>query len=287
MKKATTVEQIKAIQTEVEKLNGKSSFEAWKDSVDKTSEAFSMLIPQLQYLAELRNLDMMSLEEYNKQIEMLGYGAKKSADDMEKLGDSIAQSIGQNANNAVNNFIDNIGTAKFTFSDFAASVVKDLAKVMMQMLIMQPLIKSMSAYFGGTPVPTTGGKSMDGGSTYSLAPVTSASSRALSGEATASAVGASLASIARANLSNQVKAMGSLASNYQARPRESAEQAPMIVNISNQMSESANVTASESTNIDGVRTLSIMIQKEVKEMFGSGSMDKSMRSAYGLNRAAV
>jgi hypothetical protein len=53
------------------------------------------------------------------------------------------------------------------------------------------------------------------------------------------------------------------------------------------MGSEAKVTASESTNADGVKTLQIMIEKTTKEMFGSGQMDKTMRSAYGLSRAPV
>jgi hypothetical protein len=58
-----------------------------------------------------------------------------------------------------------------------------------------------------------------------------------------------------------------------------------VVNVYNQAG--AEVKTAESTNSDGSKTIDIIIEKKVKEMFGTGAMDKSMRSSYGLTRSAV
>jgi hypothetical protein len=52
---------------------------------------------------------------------------------------------------------------------------------------------------------------------------------------------------------------------------------------------SADVTVktAETTNQDGTKQIDIMIEKKVKELFGTGAMDKSMRASYGLVRAAT
>jgi hypothetical protein len=52
------------------------------------------------------------------------------------------------------------------------------------------------------------------------------------------------------------------------------------------MSGEAVVKAAEVTNNDGSKSIKIMIEREVKELFGTGAMDKSMRSSYGLVRVA-
>jgi lambda family phage tail tape measure protein len=61
--------------------------------------------------------------------------------------------------------------------------------------------------------------------------------------------------------------------------------APTTVNIYN--NAAVEVTATENTNADGMKSVDILIEKKVKDMFGTGQMDKSMKSAYGLNRAAA
>jgi hypothetical protein len=58
-----------------------------------------------------------------------------------------------------------------------------------------------------------------------------------------------------------------------------------IVNVYN--SADATVKTSETTNGDGSKTIDIMIEKKVKELFGTGAMDKSMRASYGLIRSAA
>jgi hypothetical protein len=56
------------------------------------------------------------------------------------------------------------------------------------------------------------------------------------------------------------------------------------VNVYN--SADVTVKTAETTNQDGTKQIDIMIEKKVKELFGTGAMDKSMRSSYGLVRVA-
>jgi hypothetical protein len=282
MKKATTSEQIKVIQTEMEKLNGKNPMAAWADGVFATQEAMDLLIPKLQQLAEYRNLDLISIETYNKEVEKLGYNVKETSDEFTKMGEGIAQAIGQNANNAVNNFIDNIGEAKLSFTDFATSIIKDLAKVMVQMLIMQPLIKSLKSAFA----PATGGGSLffPFSASASSNPNESSNSR-MGGSDSGFNLGASRLQMSIASLNTNMAMMPSVMSN--PRPQGGyIQQAPTQITINNTMSGEAVVKAAEVTNNDGSKSIKIMIEREVKELFGTGAMDKSMRSSYGLVRVA-
>jgi len=58
---------------------------------------------------------------------------------------------------------------------------------------------------------------------------------------------------------------------------------PVTVNINN--NAGVEVSASESSNEDGSKNIDIFIEKKVKEMFGSGAMDKTMKAGYGLSRS--
>jgi phage-related minor tail protein len=61
--------------------------------------------------------------------------------------------------------------------------------------------------------------------------------------------------------------------------------APVSVTVNNY--SDVKVSTAESTGDDGSRQISITIQREVKSMFGDGSMDKVMRGSYGLSRQAA
>jgi hypothetical protein len=274
MEKAVTAQQIKQIQIEIEKLNGKNPFEAWEESVFVAQEQFDQLIPKLQALAEYRNDDLISLEVYNREVEKLGYNVKATSNEFSKMGDDIAQAIGQNANNAVNNFIDSIGTAKFTFTDFATSILKDLIKVMVQLTIMKPLIDGMRGFFGG----------------YSSSPIQLASapidtrsasldSRGMATETSSSSFGITPFQMRMADMSVPSLSMPSSRGVTIIQPASD-------ITINNMMSGEAKVTAAETTNRDGSKSIKIMVEREVKELFGSGAMDKSMRASYGLMRVA-
>jgi hypothetical protein len=275
MEKAVTAQQIKQIQIEIEKLNGKNPFEAWEESVFVAQEQFDQLIPKLQALAEYRNDDLISLEVYNREVEKLGYNVKATSNEFSKMGDDIAQAIGQNANNAVNNFIDSIGTAKFTFTDFATSILKDLIKVMVQLTIMKPLIDGMRGFFGG----------------YSSSPIQLASapidtrsasldSRGMATETSSSSFGITPFQMRMADMSVPSLSMPSSRGVTIIQPASD-------ITINNMMSGEAKVTAAETTNRDGSKSIKIMVEREVKELFGSGAMDKSMRASYGLMRVAT
>jgi phage-related minor tail protein len=67
--------------------------------------------------------------------------------------------------------------------------------------------------------------------------------------------------------------------------RLGVEASPTNITIIN--NAGAEVQTSEVTNSDGSKQIDILIERKVKDMFGSGSMDKSMRSSYGLTRAAT
>jgi hypothetical protein len=47
------------------------------------------------------------------------------------------------------------------------------------------------------------------------------------------------------------------------------------------------VEAAETTNEDGSKRIVMTIRSVVKDMFGDGSMDKTMKVGYGLSRAAA
>lgn len=287
-----------------------------KDALIELNDQFALgQISAQQYYAQLGSFDTsiyaemdIAIYNANKQLEemplKLAYIDQALADgritpetweklrnniqgvnsDMQKLGEDIAVSIGSNASNAVNNFIDNLGQAKFSFSDFATSVVKDLAKIMMQMLIMQPLIKSFKSFLGmgfaGNAGPELLNPFAKGGSFEN-------------GTGLAHGVynSPTLFKFAKGGTFGRLGVLGEAGAEAIMPLKRGSDgklgvsSAPTTVNIYN--NAAVEVTATENTNADGMKSVDILIEKKVKDMFGTGQMDKSMKSAYGLNRAAA
>ena len=273
--------------TKAADANPKDAIVAVNAEIVKSNEAIKFNAEKLAYINELYANGAINKETWTK----LKQGVEETNSELQKMGEAITDAIANNANNAVNNFIDNIGKAKFSFSDFATSVIKDLTKMMMQMLIMKPLMESFKTFMGlgpatsPSPVPTPLNRSMafakggsfesgtglpngiyDSPTLFKFAKGGTFGRIGMLGEAGAEAI-----------MPLRRNSSGQLGVQAQASPTN------IVINNNAQV----EVTASESTNMDGMKTIDIMIEKKVKDMFGTGQMDKSMRSSYGLNRAAV
>jgi tape measure domain-containing protein len=245
----------------------------FKRSLDETINASDLLVAKFYLIDEAvtRGLDP---EKANQMKEAL-LGVDSTA---KQVGESITNAIASNANNAVNDFIDNIGNAKFAFSDFAEAVVKDIAKMVVQILVITPLIKALKTAMSGMSLFGGGGSSP-----VQLASVpASIDSRGMPTEDTmATSIYGSRSAMARASIPSIPSlnvSMGRSAAPSVAVPETT-------VNVYN--SADVTVKTAETTNQDGTKQIDIMIEKKVKELFGTGAMDKSMRASYGLVRAAT
>jgi hypothetical protein len=182
-------------------------------------------------------------------------------------------------------FVDNLMAGKATMENFLNDLTKMILKFMMNQLVQKFITGFMGAAFGA---PMAGGGTSGGWFTASASsnPNESSNSRAVGDSNSGFTLGATRLSMSMASLS---QSMGSISIPSMSNPRPQGgyiQQAPTEITINNTMSGDAKVTAAETTNQDGSKSIKIMIEREVKELFGSGAMDKSMRASYGLVRAA-
>jgi hypothetical protein len=286
MAKAVTSDQIKVIQGELEKLNGKNPFEAWKDSVDAASIQADLLVPKLEYLAELRNNDMISLQQYMSEVEKLGFTASKATDETAQMFADLQQSLAGFGQQFSSQFVDNLMAGKATMENFLNDLTKMILKFMMNQLVQKFIKGFMGAAFGA---PTAGGGTSGGWFTASASsnPNESSNSRAVGDSNNGFTLGATRLSMSMASLSQSMGGMA-IPSMNTSRPNGGyIQQSPMQVTINNTMSGEAVVKTAEVTNSDGTKSLQVMIERQVKELFGTGAMDKSMRASYGLVRSAL
>lgn len=211
---------------------------------------------------------------------------KDVATDFEKLGEGIEQAIANNANNAVNSFIDNIGSAELSFTDFATSVIKDIAKIVVQLLIMKPIIDSIKGYFGGMGGGEVG---WEGGF----------SSKAFStGGSFAGGTGLAQGIYNQPTLFKFAKG-GTFGGNIGVLGEGSGPEAivplkrtasgdlgvqasPVNVNIYN--NAGVEVKTESSTSSDGTKQIDVYIERKVKDGIANGSYDRAFKGAYGLSR---
>jgi lambda family phage tail tape measure protein len=201
----------------------------------------------------------------------------KTQTQFEQLSEGIENAIAQNASNAVNSFIDNIGQAQMSFTDFAASVIKDIAKMVVQLLIMKPLMDSIKGFMGfGTVGANAQGNAYSSGTSLAQGIYTQPTlfkfakggtfgrSTGLMGEAGPEAI-VPLKRTASGDLGVQAS--------------------PVNVNVYN--NAGVDVETRTSDNADGSRQIDILIERKVRDGIANGSFDRAMRGSYGLARVGA
>ena len=187
----------------------------------------------------------------------------------DKLGDSLA------------NWIE---TGKFKFSDFAASVISDLNKIIVKAMIIRPLASGLLDWAGATSESAGGyGKPV-----YASPSVMSASGSAWENGIQKFANGGVFGS---PTLFGHKGGLGMLG---EAGPEAimpltrgsdgklGVKGSGVIVNIIN--NTGSDVSQMEKTGPDGTRVLDVIISNKVREGIASGSFDKTFQQAYGLKR---
>ena len=249
------------------------------ESASRAKEAYLQLKEALDGVNKTLQPELWA--RMNAELEKLRGQTQVVKTDMEKLGESITDAIASNASNAVNSFIDSIGTAKMSFASFATSVLKDIAKMIVQMLIMKPLMDSIKglSIFGGAKAnalgnPYPGGTSLPEGIYTQPTLFKFASGGTFGGSRTGLMGEAGPEAILPLHRGSGGKlGVAATPSNVQ-------------VNVYNE-DKDAKVETAATTSPDGSVILDIRIAKKVNEMFAGGSMDKTMRSQYGLTRQPV
>lgn len=191
-------------------------------------------------------------------------GAESMSLSMQKLGEEITGAIATNASNAMNNLIDSFGEAEVSFSDMAASILKDIAKMITQLLIMEPLMKSIksSGFFG-----------------LGAAGASAAPAAVFPAPVAVPMVGATAAFAATG-----LQAAPSSVMN--GSPGNSSMQFGAGVEVNVYNSADVEVTTKESQGADGQVVIDMMIDKRINQRFSDGSMDKMLRANFGIMRNA-
>lgn len=190
---------------------------------------------------------------------------KEIKTDVEAITDAIAS----NANNAMNQFIDSIGTAKLDFGAMAAAMLKDIAKMIIQLTVMKPLLNAVKGGLGISSVQALGGAWNNGVQFFANGGIVNSPTAFGMAGGRMGVMGEAGAEVIAPLRRNSAGQMGVGAT-------------PTTINVINNGNN--NVDVSEKNNSDGSKQIDILITQKVKEMFNTGVMDKTMSTNFGARR---
>jgi ABC-type transporter Mla subunit MlaD len=193
--------------------------------------------------------------------------------------DEIGVAMGGILTNGVTNLVDGFFEMKSSFADTAADFLKNIAKMIAQTLVLKAIQQSL----GGTAFGSWLGIKNANGNAFSSAiglpygiynqptyfnmpgngPLTKFAKGGVLGEAGPEAI---------------------MPLRRGGDGKLGVSAAPVNIEINNY--SNAKVETAETTGEDGSKRIVMTIRSVVKDMFGDGSLDKTMKVGYGLSRAA-
>lgn len=223
------------------------------------------------------------------------YDQATKDNNLTKLLNEINNKVGNTLTGAFDSLIDGIGKTKFSITDFATSFLKDIAKMVTQLLVVKPLVEALGNALkgidlggmfgggGGSTVYAAKGRSFDSLGLPQgvinqpiMFPMKGAGLRAFAqggtfGAGIAGEAGPEAIVPLRRTRSGDLGVQGS----------------PVNVIINNNASQEVEVTANSYTGPDMQTVLEVQIAKKVRTMVSDGSLDSQFRSSFNLRRSAA
>lgn len=233
----------------------------------KDAEALNTPLEETKIVVEDLSVN---LENFEAAAGNAGGAAKKLAKatkevktEMEKAADSIESSMGSAITDGI---INAAKGGKDAFKNMAQSILEDIARMIIQLKIIKPLMNALFPGGGGGLFGSARGNYFPQGIT----------GKPLTAFATGGIVGGR--SVIGSNLIGEAGPEAVLPLRRH-NGRMGVEASPVNVNVIN--NAGAEVQVSESKGNDGTRTIDIMIEQKVKNAFATGGMDKIMQSRFG------
>jgi hypothetical protein len=264
------VESAKKLSDAMKKLTAEQV--AYQESIDKEVKAindsyapFDALQDRIARLQELMEKGGLSADNYAKEVTKAYEIAQKKTDELAgKTDDSfqkLTDAMAGYTSSFVGSFIDDIGKAEFSFQNFAEGLLKTIAKLLANRMLTQFFDMLLKGTGSGS-----GGFSFFRGATPSLTPLEPSPTLSRDGSPAFTPM-----------MVGMMKSAGS----------DSSLMGTTNIVVNNHNAQDNEVSTKETTNEKGQKQIEIFIEKKVKDMFGSGGMDKTMKSAYNLRRSPV
>lgn len=195
--------------------------------------------------------------------------------DQKSVWEGFADTTLSAVSSAEDAIIDFCKTGKFNFSDFASSVIEDLARVVIRAQLAQVALSMIGGNAGGWSLGFASGGLVTGpGSGTS----DSIPARLSNGEFVVNAKSAQrYRGILEAINNNRFASGGSVGGG-------SYSSSPTVQIIDQRSNNSAPVQTSTATGPDGQKMIRVLIRDTVRQGFAQGEYDGSLKNSYGLRR---
>jgi tape measure domain-containing protein len=230
-------------------------------------------------LNQLLNTGKVSAESYNKEIERMD--AEKNVR-LIAAGTETMQILGQAAEDFTSGFgdamLDFAQGSEDAFEDFAVSMINNIAKMVIEMLILIPLLEAMNTLIAG--MGSGGGATVDvsagGGGTTGFSSASTSLRTTTAGITSTAGVSASR-SVASATSS----ASNTSAAGVKRGGGNMGGGGDVYVNVNNETP--ADIDVRQKQTSDGTE-IEVMVTSAVRQSFQNGRMDDVMSTTYGIQR---
>lgn len=254
---------------------------------------------KIDKLNEDLNQGRISLIEYDMELSKLNQkfsagGAFRSGLQgyLESIGtttEGIAGVISGAFSSVEQGIAEMVVKGKADFKSLAEGIMIELTRIVIRAMVLKPILDS---FLNGTPV---NGAGLGGGGGAAPAPATRMNMYAKGGAFSNGSVvpfakGGVVNSPTMFNYGSKTGVMGEAGPEAILPLRRTsggdlgvmAQTAPVNIQVIN--NSNASVSSQETTGPDGSRQIKFMIQGAVQEAISNGSLDRSMRSSYGVTR---
>jgi hypothetical protein len=205
---------------------------------------------------------------------------RKAFSDAKAPIDALGVAIGQSLANGVAGLVDVIGSADKSFREFAANFLKQIAKMIAQQIILNSLKSTFPSFFnsahgnaftGRTGLPQGIYPPVAGGWMFPMQGVRPMNF----------AFGGTIGRLAEAGRAEAIVPLVRHGGDLGVKA------SPVNIIVNNTASNDTKVEIKETNRPDGGKDISFLVRRELATAMGDGSMDRQMRSVYGLRRQGV
>jgi phage-related minor tail protein len=201
----------------------------------------------------------------------------KQLSDIKDPLDEIGVAMGGILTNGVTNLVDGFFEMKSSFADTAADFLKNIAKMIAQTLVLKAIQQSLKGTAFGGFLGFAKGGAFGGATGLPHGIYTKPTYFNMPGSGP-------IQKFAKGGVLGEAGPEAILPLRRGGDGKLGVSAAPISIEVNNY--SNAKVETAEATGEDGSKRIVMTIRNVVKDMFGDGSMDKTMKVGYGLSRSA-
>ena len=261
------------------------------DAITKNIDVVGEYTRQIERLNLMREKGYISDNIYEEQLFRLqdglsaaATGTKDLADKTKSLSEEMKDAAGSLISGAITGLVDLFFEANQSFSQFASNFLKEIAKMIAQIVILNALKTAskgtaFAGWFGANGMQLGGASGLPHG-VYNTPTRFNLPDKYEGGQ-----FRSGFKAFARGGVLGEAGPEAILPLSRGSNGKLGVAGSSTVVNVINNSGQ--EVKTSEQNTPDGGKIIDVIIGRKVQEMFANGSLDKMMRGVYGARRQAM